>query len=89
MIFTNAFFFVLVEFIEFVCFWQDHFDKQWKRQKERWARLTRPLAPTSEEKAVEEAAELQRQAIALANQDIKNYNYKTWWVEYAQAKRAA
>lgn len=69
----------LVEFV-------DLYDRIRRRHATAWRNLTRPLKPTDEEAVLEAANAQQTALIAHLNQDVKQYNYKSWWKEYAQAK---
>ena len=83
---TNAFFLVLSGLLQFYLYWANVLDRIAKQNRERWANLTRPLKLSAEEAYLKQITEEKRTLHAFRNQDIKNYNYKTWWSEYYQAR---
>lgn len=52
----------------------------------RWERLTRPLKPTPEQLAEEKEIRERGERIALANQDVAEYNWRNYWTEVEYLK---
>lgn len=83
---------VFAYFLVFIFVVYDGLVKYAERQRivweEPWKRLTRSLKPTQAQLYAETLAEHNRVMIALSNQDVHQYNYKTWWNEYKWLRHA-
>lgn len=84
----TGFYLVMAAVLDLYLEWAIFTDRLVKNQKERWAKLTRPLKPSTKEAFARQVAEEQRTLHAFRNQDIKNYTADSWWSEYYQAKAA-
>lgn len=85
----TIFYLILVKVIEAYFGFAEFVSKIAEKHILAWRNLTRPLVPVLQERErnAQTAAKLEITFIELANQETNHYNYRTWWLEYNQARQ--